>query len=146
MRRLALFVAPLALLAQNVAQAAPQRQTTEQSTIEIHGKVVFQPSQRPLGSVVVRLMLVDYSPFTMLRTGGQGTAELLAATTTNSSGLFTLRTNRQGRYEIRCQRPGKHFGSGALNVDPSKFVLIQYRADPKPFTLRPGEKPPPPAQ
>src|SRR6266404_3723844 len=146
MPRFALRVAPLALRPQIVAQAQPQRQTTRQNTVEIRGKVVFQPSQHPLGSVVVRLMRVDYSPLTMLRTGGQGTAQLLAVTTTDSSGLFTLRTDRQGPYEIRCQRPGKHFGSGAQNVDPAKFVLIQYRPDPKPFTLRPGEKPPPPTQ
>jgi hypothetical protein len=142
MPRLA-FIASLALLPQIVAQATPQRQTAAQSSIEIRGKVVFQPTQQPLGNVVVRLMHVDYSPLTMLRTGGQGTAELLAVTTTDPSGLFTLRTNMHGRYEISCQRPGKHFGSGALDIDPSKFVVIQYRPDPKPFALRPGEKPSP---
>ncbi len=145
MRYFARVTLRLVFLAQISAHGAPQPPANNEGTTCIRGQVVFKPSQRPLKDVEVRLKLVDYSPLTMFRTGGQGTAELLTVSKTDSKGLFTLCTTRKGRFEIVCFRPGVHAGSGALDVDPNKFVLIQYPVDPKPFRLRPGEKPPPPS-
>ena len=146
MHHLARVALRLVFVAQISAQGAPPPDANDHGTVCVRGRVVFKPSQRPLKDVEVRLKLVDYSPLTMLRTGGQGTAELLAVSKTDWKGLFTLCTTRKGHFEIDCFRPGVHAGSGALNVDPNKFVLIQYPPDPKPFTLRPGEKPPPPSR
>ncbi len=135
--RLATLTLLLPLAAQGVSQP---------TTIHIRGQVVFGPFKRPLPNVLVRLLLVDYSLPTMLRTAGQGTRpELLDSTTTDAKGLFTLHTARKGTYAVECQRPGHHFPSGNPNVDPKQFIVVQYRSDPKPFSLRPGEKPPPPA-
>ncbi len=109
----------------------------------IHGRIVYQPTGKPLKDVKVELLRPDHSFATMIRTAGKGgVPELLGTTKTDPNGNFSFETTRPGPYDIQCFRPGRHFGSGALNIDARKFVFIQYRADPVPFTLRPGEKPP----
>jgi hypothetical protein len=142
MRHLGMFLVVFGILAHGLQRATAQTERGATAPIEIRGQVVYQPTQRPLKDVVVRLERVDYSFPTMVRTAGQGTSELLAVTKTDSQGRFVLRTHEKGRYNILCFRPGPYSGSGALNVDPAKFVVIQYRPNPKPFTLRPGENPP----
>jgi len=112
-------------------------------TVKIEGRVLFEPTKRPLKDVVVKLERPDRSPATMLKTAGQGgVPQLLGITKTDSAGNFLFQTNSPGPYDITCFRPGHHFASGALNVDPTKFVLIEYKPDPIPFHLRPGKKPP----
>lgn len=111
--------------------------------VRIRGKVVYEPTGKPLRNVTVKLYRPDRSFGTMIRTAGMGGApEVLGLTKTNSAGEFLFETSRPRPYEIMCFRPGGHSGNVAANVDPKKFVLIKYKADPIPFTLRPGEKPP----
>jgi hypothetical protein len=113
------------------------------SRVTIQGRVVYEPTRKPLKNVTMKLLRPDHSLLTVLKTAGKaGVPEVFGITKTDSKGDFSFETTRPGPYEIECQRPGRHFGSGMLNVDPKKFVLIQYKADPIPFTLRPGEKPP----
>src|SRR2546430_2659114 len=96
--------------------------------VKIHGRVLFEPTQQPLKDVRVELLCPDRSLAARIRTlGNEGIPEVLGVTKTDSRGKFSLQTTRPGPYEIVCQRPGRHFGSGVLNVDPKKFVLIQYK-------------------
>jgi hypothetical protein len=112
--------------------------------VKIRGRVVYEPTGKPLTNVTVKLLRPDHSFATMISTAGKGgVPELLGTTKTDLNGNFSFETARPGPYDIECFRPGRHSGSGALNIDPRKFVFIQYKADPIPFTLRPGEKPPP---
>lgn len=111
--------------------------------VKIRGRVVFEPTQRPIKDVVVHLLRPDRSLAARIRTAGkEGVPEVLGVTKTDSQGKFSFETPRPGPYEIMCFRPGPHIASGNANVDPRKFVTIQYKADPIPFSLRPGEEPP----
>lgn len=111
--------------------------------VKIQGRVIYDPTQRPLKDVVVKLIRPDRSLAARIRTlGNEGTPEMLGTTKTDSNGNFSFATARPGPYEIICFRAGPHAASGDANVDPRKFVFIRYRADPVPFTLRPGQKPP----
>lgn len=93
--------------------------------------------------VVVKLEKPDRSVLTMLRTGGMGgPTELLGLTKTDAAGYFSFRTSRRGPYDISCFRSGPYSGDGALDINPDKFIVIRYRPEPVPFSLRPGEKPP----
>jgi hypothetical protein len=113
--------------------------------VKIQGRVIFEPTKRPLKDVVVKLQRPDRSPATLLKTAGQGgVPQVLAVTKTDSSGNFSFVTSRPGPYDIICFRPGRHSGDGALDIDPTKFVVINYKPDPAPFSLRPGEEPPKP--
>lgn len=116
---------------------------TSQSKVRIRGRVIFEPSQRPLAEVTVKLLRPDNSLATRItHAGKEGVPQLLGITKTDSAGNFCFETNSPGPYEIVCFRPGHHAGTGMRSVDPKAFFIIQYPADVVPFTLRPGEEPP----
>src|SRR6202035_4108166 len=115
-----------------------------QSLIRIRGRVVFEPTGKPLKDVKVELIRPDRSLAARIKTAGnEGTPEMLGTTKADVSGNFSFEIIRPGPYEIMCFRPGGHIASGAPNVNPREFVLIRYKADATSFALRPGDKPPP---
>jgi hypothetical protein len=100
---------------------------------KIRGQVVYEPTGQPLKDVVVKLLRPHREFLTLLKNLGQeAVPDLLAVTKTDSNGRFYFETSARGPYEITCFRGGGHSGSGLLNVDPKKFALIRYKADPKP--------------
>ena len=99
--------------------------------VRIRGQIIYDPTGQPLKHVVVKLLRPHRSIATLIKNLGQEDApDLLAITTTDSKGNFSFETAQRGPYEIACFRGGGHFGSGLPNIDPKKFVLIRYKADP----------------
>jgi hypothetical protein len=112
-----------------------------QSKIIIRGQVIYEPTGKPLANVRVELIRPDRSLAARIRAAGnEGTLETSGVTGTGSDGKFSFETNRPGPYEIMCFRGGGHIAGGDANVDPRKFVLIKYKADPAPVILGPTSK------
>jgi hypothetical protein len=118
-------------------------QATNSEPMKIRGQIIYDPTGKPLKDVVVKLLRPHRELSTLIKNlGHEAVPDLLAVTKTDSEGRFSFETSQPGPYEISCFRPGPHSGDGVLNVDPKKFVLIRYKADPVPFSLRPGQRPP----
>jgi hypothetical protein len=112
-----------------------------QSKVTIRGQVIYEPTGKPLENVQVDLIRPDRSLAARIRTvGNEGPAETLGTTRTDRDGKFSFETNRPRPYEIMCFRGRGHIASGEANVDPRKFVLIKYKADPTPVISRPPSK------
>src|SRR5205814_1342727 len=106
-------------------------QNVNTEPVKIRGQVVFEPTGKPLNDVTVKLLRPHRELWTLIKNfGHEDVPELLAVTKTDSDGRFYFETNQRGPYEISCFRPGPHSGDGVLNVNPNKFVLIRYKADP----------------
>lgn len=107
--------------------------TTSAEPVKISGQVVYDPTGQPLKDVVVKLLRPHRELSTLIKNlGHEAIPDLLAITKTDSNGRFYFEINERGPYEIACYRTGPHSGDGVLNVDPTKFVLIRYKADPVP--------------
>src|SRR5437660_1067255 len=112
-----------------------------QSKVMIRGQVIFEPTGKPLKNVRVELIRPDRSLAARVKTlGNEGTPETLGTTRTDPEGKFSFETTRPGPYEIMCFLEGGHIASGNANVDPRRFVLIEYKADPTPVISRPPSK------
>jgi len=121
----------------------PSAPANSDNKVKIQGQIIYEPTGKPLKDVTVKLLRPHRELWTLIKNfGHEDVPDLLAVTKTDSDGRFGFETKERGPYEINCFRPGPHSGDGVLNVDPQKSVLIRYKADPVPFTLRPGEKPP----
>jgi uncharacterized GH25 family protein len=69
--------------------------------VKIRGRVVYEPTGKPLTNVTVKLLRPDHSFATMISTAGKGgVPELLGTTKTDLNGNFSFETARPGPYDI----------------------------------------------
>ena len=126
-------IKPLLVICALYVYCVPCSSADTANKVKIEGQVIYDPTGEPLKDVVVKLLHPHREFLTLLKNLGQEAApDLLAVTKTDSNGRFYFETTDRGPYEITCFRGGGHFGTGLLKVDPKKFALIRYEADPDP--------------
>lgn len=98
-----------------------------------YGQVLDAQSLRPIAGARVVLTQPKTSILKTLLDGGMRRApRILATSSTDRNGTFTLNTAHAGPYDLAVARPGPHAVWALENVVPNRRILVYYKPDPKP--------------